>query len=92
MVTPDDAALAAALVGPDRPGPDDTAVRSLTPRQVLRVRSTASLVQLRLMPAATGTTVAFHEEHLPDERRRTLGKQHWTRLLEDLREQTCPPH
>jgi hypothetical protein len=29
-------------------------------------RAQASTVQLRPLPTATGTTVAWHEEHLPD--------------------------
>ena len=64
--------------------PDDPAMRSLTPECVVRVRTAESLVQLRVLPATTGTTVAFHGEHLADEQTRTQRKQHWTRLLDDL--------
>lgn len=64
--------------------PDDPGVRSLTAQRVIRVRTQHSLVQLRMQSAATGTTVAFHEEHLPDNQTRTLRKHHWEQLLDDL--------
>ena len=64
--------------------PDDPTVRSLTAERVARVRAQSSLIQLRLRPAATGTTIAFHEEHLPDEQTRTQRKVHWNQLLDDL--------
>jgi len=67
----------------------DPAVRSLTAQCVVRVRTAQSLVQLRLQPAASGTTLAFHEEHLPDEQARSRRKDHWARLLDDL-EVTAP--
>lgn len=70
---------------------DDPAVRSLTPLRVVRVRSAHSLVQLRVQPAATGTTVAFHEEHLPDEQTRSQRKRHWSQLLDDLQQATATP-
>ncbi len=63
---------------------DDPAVRSLTAQRVVRVRAAHSLVQLRVQTAASGTTVAFHEEHLPDEQARTLRKAHWAQVLHDL--------
>lgn len=67
----------------------DSSVRSLTARRVVRVRTPQSLVQLRLLPATSGTTVAFHEEHLPDEPARSQRKNHWAQLLNDL-EATTP--
>jgi len=63
---------------------DDPAVRSLTAPELVRVRTPQSLVQLRLQSAATGTTVAWHEEHLPDASARVRRKGHWTQLLDDL--------
>ena len=63
---------------------DDPAVRSLTAQRVVRVRTSQSLVQLRVQTAASGTTVAFHEEHLPDEQARSLRKAHWAQALDDL--------
>jgi len=63
---------------------DDPAVRSLTAQRVVRVRTSHSLVQLRVQTAASGTTVAFHEEHLPDEQARSLRKAHWAQVLDDL--------
>ncbi len=62
----------------------DSSVRSLTARRVVRVRTSQSLVQLRLLPAASGTTVAFHEDQLPDEHARSQRKDHWAQLLDDL--------
>lgn len=69
------------LIALDR---DDPAVRSLTAERVVRVRTPHSLVQLRVQNAASGTTIAFHEEHLPDEQTRNVRKAHWTQVLADL--------
>ena len=63
---------------------DDPAVRSLTIGRLARVHTPHSLVQLRVLPSACGTTVAFHEEHLPDEPNRIQRKDHWTYLLDDF--------
>ena len=62
----------------------DLEVRSLTVERLVRVRTPESLVQLRLLPAATGTTVAFHEEHLPDAHARSLRKAYWSELLDEV--------
>jgi len=35
-------------------------------------------------PATTGTTVAFDEEHLPDEHAGAVCKGHWAQVLDDL--------
>lgn len=67
----------------------DPVVRSLTTRCVVRVRTPQSLVQLRLLSAASGTTVAFHEDQLSDEQARSRRKNHWAQLLHDL-EVTAP--
>lgn len=69
--------------------PDDPAVRSLTPQRVVRVRTPHSFVQLRVQRAASGTTVAFHEEHLLNERARSLRKEHWAQMLDDLEQAAC---
>ncbi len=63
---------------------DDPAIRALTAPRVVRVRTRHSLVQLRLQAAVSGTTVAFHEEHLPDEQARILRKVYWAQVLDDL--------
>lgn len=63
---------------------DDPAVRSLTAPRVVRVRTRHSLVQLRVQAAVSGTTVAFHEDHLPDEQARNLRKAYWAQVLDDL--------
>lgn len=41
-------------------------------------------MQLRVRTAVSGTMIAFHEEHLPDEQTRDLRKAHWTQVLDDL--------
>lgn len=64
--------------------PDNPAVRSLTAPRVIRVRTPDALVQLRMQPAASGTTIAFHEEHLPDAKSRTVRKGHWAQFLDDF--------
>lgn len=70
---------------------DNPAVRSLIPLRVVRVRSAHSLVQVRVQPAASGTTVAFHEEHLPDEKTRSQRQRHWSQLLDDLQQAVDTP-
>ncbi len=48
------------------------------------MRGPESLVQLRLVEAVTGVTVAFHEEQLMNEDARTTRKEHWESLLREL--------
>lgn len=64
---------------------EDPAVRSLTTHSVIRIRTPHSLVQLRVQSDATGTTIAFHEEQLPDEQTRTRRKHWWAQVLDDLK-------
>jgi hypothetical protein len=65
-------------------------VRSETPGRVLRAIyqpagwAAPSTLQLRVMPAATGTTLAVHHEHLPDAEAREAMRRHWTDVLERL--------
>lgn len=72
---------------------DDDAVRSIrseTPGRVLRASyqpagwPDPSTLQLRVLPAATGTTLAVHHEHLPDSEAREAMRQHWAAALERL--------
>lgn len=64
--------------------------RSLTPKVVMRLEfhppecSRSSTLQLRVIPAATGTTVAIHHEGLPDEAARRAMRQHWSDALNRL--------
>jgi uncharacterized protein YndB with AHSA1/START domain len=44
-----------------------------------------SLVQVRVMPAAGGATIAFHQEHLADAMARDLMRERWTGVAEELR-------
>jgi len=43
-----------------------------------------STVQLRVIHATTGTTVAIHHEHLPDAAAREQMHDHWRALLDGL--------
>ena len=43
-----------------------------------------STVQVTLMPAATGTTIGFHQERLASEAERTQMLAHWTKVLDDV--------
>jgi len=43
-----------------------------------------STVQVTLMPAATGTTIGFHQERLASEVERTQMLAHWTTVLDDV--------
>lgn len=63
-------------------------VRSLTPRLVTRLSwlesgwTRPSTLQLRVIPAETGTTLALHQEGLPDEEARVRLLARWTARLE----------
>lgn len=70
--------------GLDTIEPDGLAGRSITAESVIGVRTPHSLVQLRVYSAVTGTTIAFHEDHLPDDRARTRRNAHWAHILDDL--------
>jgi uncharacterized protein YndB with AHSA1/START domain len=43
-----------------------------------------TLIQVRVIPAATGTTISFHQEHLPDARAREERREHFTAALDRL--------
>lgn len=43
-----------------------------------------SLIQLRVIPAKTGTTLSFHQEHLRDGAARAEMKGRWERVIEEL--------
>jgi len=63
-------------------------VRSVTARVVTRLSwlelgwTQSSTLQLRVLPAATGTTLALHHEGLPDEEARVRLLARWTARLE----------
>lgn len=65
-------------------------IRSLTPKVVMRLQfypsgwNRSSTLQLRVIPAATGTTVAVHHEGLPDQASRREMHQHWSDALDRL--------
>jgi hypothetical protein len=62
-------------------------VRSITPGTVVRLAAApaGSTLQVRVTPAATGTTIGIHHERLPDAETRERLLTRWTALLEDLR-------
>lgn len=43
-----------------------------------------SLIQIRVIPAKTGTRLSFHQEHLRDGAARTEMKGRWERVIEEL--------
>lgn len=43
-----------------------------------------STVQVRVGAASRGTTISFHQEHLPDSAARTAMKAHWEGVIEEL--------
>lgn len=81
-------ALVSALLEDD---PAVGEVRSVTPEKVIRVNyqpaewTQGSTLQLRVMPAVTGTTVAIHHEGLADAAARETMRRHWTAALERMR-------
>ncbi len=44
-----------------------------------------STLQVRVLPAATGTTIAFHQEGLADAMARDLMRERWIGVIEELR-------
>ena len=50
----------------------------------------ASVVQVRVIPAASGATIAFHQEHLPDAASRELMRARWSHAIDALRERLAP--
>ncbi len=67
-------------------------VRSVTPNQVARISwrppgwEATSVLQLRIISAATGTTIAIHHEGLPDQPSRQRLLERWTAALDRLGE------
>jgi uncharacterized protein YndB with AHSA1/START domain len=66
-------------------------VRSCTPGSLLRMRwqpktwTTPSTLQLRVLPAKTGTTISIHHEWLQDAEQREAMRIHWTDILDTLK-------
>lgn len=49
-----------------------------------------SVVQVRVLPAATGATIAFHQERLEDAMARDLMRERWIGVAEALRARLAP--
>jgi uncharacterized protein YndB with AHSA1/START domain len=43
-----------------------------------------STLQLRVLPAKTGSTISFHHELLQDQRQREAMRDHWTNVMDKL--------
>jgi uncharacterized protein YndB with AHSA1/START domain len=65
-------------------------VRVFEPNSHLRITwqpqgwQRASLIQVRVMPAKTGTTISFHQEHLPGSAEREQRRTHFEAVLDKL--------
>lgn len=65
-------------------------VRSLRPRDRVRLtwkpdrRQRPATIQVAVTPAARGTTVRFHTEHLVSEDERELFRQRWREVLDRI--------
>ena len=65
-------------------------VRLVSPGSHLRITwhpsgwERPSLIQVRVIRAATGTTISFHQEHLPDTRSREQRRAHFSAALDKL--------
>lgn len=66
-------------------------IRSYEAYNVIRMRwqpndwDFASTLQIRVIPAKTGTTISVHQEWLQNAEQREKMRLHWTALLEDLK-------
>ena len=45
---------------------------------------TPSLIQVRVFPSGTKTTIGFHQEHLAGPKEREAMRQRWQKVLQDL--------
>lgn len=59
-------------------------VRSHRPHDRIRVGWHGTIVQVAVRPAATGTSVRFHQERLPDAEARERQREHWRSVLDRL--------
>jgi hypothetical protein len=59
-------------------------IRSNRPLDRIRVGWHGTIVQVVIRPAASGTSVRFHQERLPDEAARTRQREHWRAVLDRL--------
>lgn len=59
-------------------------VRSRRPLDRIRVGWNATIVQVAISPAKTGTTVTFHQDHLADADERERQRLHWRAVLDRL--------
>ncbi len=59
-------------------------VRSHVPLNRIRFGWRGTIVQVRVAPAKTGTTVTFHQEHLTDAEHRDRQRDHWTAVIDRL--------
>lgn len=66
-------------------------IRSYRPGELIRLTwqpdgwNFASTLQLRVIPAHTGTTISFHHEKLENSDQRETMRQHWSAVMQQLR-------
>jgi hypothetical protein len=66
-------------------------IRSYEAYNLIRIRwqpsdwDFASTLQIRVIPAKTGTTISIHHERLQNAQQRERMRLHWTALLENLK-------
>ncbi|MBL8134127.1 MAG: SRPBCC domain-containing protein [Anaerolineae bacterium] len=65
-------------------------IRSCAPSSLIRMKwqpgnwQVSSTLQIRVLPAKKGSTIAVHHEGLQNAQQREAMRQHWTALLESL--------
>jgi hypothetical protein len=59
-------------------------IRSIRPLDRIRVGWNGTIVQVVIRPAASGTSVRFHQERLADADEREQQRAHWRSVLDDL--------
>lgn len=65
-------------------GEPATDLRSLHPLQLIRVGWNSTIVQVRVVPTKTGTSVRFHQERLAGSEERERQREHWRSVLDRL--------
>lgn len=66
------------------------AVRVFSPNHHLRITwhppgwARSSTLQVRVIPQARGTTIAFHQEHLPSAQHRADRRRHFGQVLDEI--------
>lgn len=65
-------------------------IRSFTADSLIRLRwqpkewDFESTLQIRVIPAKTGTTISFHHERLENSQQREVMRLHWSKVMDQL--------